>query len=80
MIHFKDQSEQLLEGAPAKSINIPPPEHVFLYKAQNAAKTIMHPEDQQVRNTWQGDNCAGVTNTGEEGNGYCSHINSFNIR
>lgn len=26
MIHFKDQSEQLLEGAPTRSINIPPPE------------------------------------------------------
>lgn len=26
MIHFKDQSEQLLEGATTRSINIPPPE------------------------------------------------------
>lgn len=50
MIHFKDQSEQPLEGAPTKSINIPPPENLFLYKAQNAAETIMHSDDQQVRN------------------------------
>lgn len=79
MIHFKDQSEQLLEGAPTKSINIPPPENVFSYKAQNAAKPT-HSEDQQVRNAWQWENCSGVTNTGKEGNGHCSHINSFSIR
>lgn len=44
-----------------------------------SAKT-MHSEDQQVKNTWQWENCSGVTNTGKEENGYCSHINSFNIR
>jgi len=45
-IHFKDQSEQLLEEAPTKSINIPFPGNLFLYKAQNPAKIIMHSSDQ----------------------------------
>jgi len=38
MIHYKDQSEQPLEGAPTKSINIPPPENLFFYKAQMQPK------------------------------------------
>lgn len=59
MIHLKDQSQQLLEGAPTKSINIPPPEKVFLYKAQNAAQAT-HPEDPQVRNARQWEDCSGV--------------------
>lgn len=79
MIHFKDQSEQLLEGAPAKSINIPPPEHVFLHKAQNAAKTISTQRINRLE-IHGSETTAGVTNTGKAGNGYCSHINSFNIR
>lgn len=52
MIHFTDQSEQVLEGAPTKSINILFPGNLFLYKAQNPAEVVMYSDDQWIRNIY----------------------------
>lgn len=69
MIHFEDQSEELLEGAAVESISIPPPDNLPLYKAPNPAKTIQRSEHQQVTNLHGA--CLGVTK--KERSGHCSH-------